>query len=302
MAAFRSLRLASLAAPSHRRLFSDATRPLAGKVGIVTGASSGIGLATAQALGNAGMKVVMVSRDPRKLEEVVDSVPGAEVRPCDVVNSLAVHHMIEDIHKTHGRIDAVVNAAGAMYFTLMKNLMYDQWKQMIDTNCTGTVNVTGAVLPVMLEAKSGHIVNVSSDAARQVFPALAVYNASKAFVNIFSKSVRAECVGTGIRVTDIMPGDTATNLIMKNTDQEAATKVGVEIGKVVGEGFDRASVLDPEDVASTILYSLTLPAHVGMHEILIEPRDQMFGDPTAMGVTPAGMYSPQVTGSEGGGH
>merc|ERR1712190_601314 len=115
-----------------------------------------------------------------------------------------------------------------------------------------------------------------------------------AFVNIFSKSVRAECVGTGIIVTDVQPGDTATNLIMHNTDTEAAGKVGVTIGTIVGEGFDRGSILDPSDVASAIVYAVSLPDHVGMHEMLIEPRDQMFGDPTAMGVTPDGMYAPHI--------
>merc|ERR1712039_90708 len=109
------------------------------------------------------------------------------------------------------------------------------------------------------------------------------------------KSVRAECVGTGIKVTDVQPGDTATDLVMKNTDQEAADKVGVSIGEVVGTGFERGSILDPADVASCIVYALTLPGHVGMHEMLVEPKDQMFGDPTAMGVTPDGMYSPQLT-------
>merc|ERR1712146_646864 len=90
------------------------------------------------------------------------------------------------------------------------------------------------------------------------------------------------------------PGDTATNLIMENTDEVAAKKVGVEIGVVVGTGFDRASFLDAEDVASAILYAVTLPPHIGMHEMLIEPRDQMFGDPTALGVTPDGMYAPHI--------
>eukprot|EP00928_Gymnodinium_smaydae_P087467 TRINITY_DN71726_c0_g1_i1.p1 TRINITY_DN71726_c0_g1~~TRINITY_DN71726_c0_g1_i1.p1 ORF type:complete len:312 (-),score=73.49 TRINITY_DN71726_c0_g1_i1:91-1026(-) len=273
---------------------------LEGKVGIVTGASSGIGLATAKALAQEGMKVVMVSRSASKLKDVQDAVPGSLCISCDVADSQAVHTMVEDVVKSYGRVDVVANCAGVMYFTLMRNLLYAQWKQTIDTNCTGTVNVTGAVLPHMLAARSGHIVNVSSDAARQIFPALAVYNASKAFVNVFSKSVRAECVGTGIRVTDVQPGDTATNLIMDNTDKEAAGKVGVEIGQVVGDGFDRGSVLDAQDVASAIVYALTLPQHIGMHEMLIEPRDQMFGDPTAMGVTPDGMYAPHITtGSDG---
>jgi len=185
-----------------------------------------------------------------------------------------------------GRVDILVNCAGVMYFTMMKNLHYDEWEQTIDINCKGVVNTCGAVFPVMLEAKTGHIVNISSDAAKTIFPALSVYNASKAFVAVFSKGLRAECVGTGLRVTDVQPGDTATNLIMKNSDPEAAEKLGVGIGKVVGgegEDRDRNMVLDPADVANAVIYAVTAPSHVGVHEILIEPRDQMFGDPTAMG-------------------
>lgn len=267
---------------------------LHGKLAIVTGASSGIGLATAKALAQQGMTVVMVSRSMSNLEKVEEQVPGCVLHACDVANSRAVHSLVGMLMERFGRIDVLANCAGVMYFTLMRNLLYDQWKQTIDTNCTGTVNTCGAVLPFMLAAEAGHIVNVSSDAARQVFPALAVYNASKAFVNTFSKSIRAECVGTGIRVTDIQPGDTATNLVMANTDTEAAGKVGVEIGEIVGKGFDRGSILDAEDVASAIVYALTAPAHVGVHEILIEPRDQMYGDPTSMGVRPVGMYAPNM--------
>jgi len=190
--------------------------------------------------------------------------------------------MIADVEKRLGQIDVVVNCAGVMFFTLMKNLHYDEWEQTINVNCKGTVNVCGAVLPLMLKAGTGHFVNISSDAARTLFPALTVYNASKAFVNTFSRGLRAECVGTGIRVTDIQPGDTATNLIMQNSDQEAADKLGVKIGDIVGAGATREFYLDPEDVAASVLYAVCSPSHVGVHELVIEPRDQMYGDPTAM--------------------
>merc|ERR1719162_2949216 len=112
-----------------------------------------------------------------------------------------------------------------MFFTLMKNLHYDEWDQTIYVCVTGTTNCCAALFPAMVERKSGHIVNISSDAAKTVFPALTVYNAAKAFVSVFTKGLRAECVGTGLRVTDIQPGDTATNLIQTNSDQEAARKM-----------------------------------------------------------------------------
>jgi len=258
---------------------------LSGKVAIVTGASSGIGLATSRALAAEGATVVMCSRNLEKLEAAAKEVPGAIFFSVDVVKREAVHAMVAEVMAKHKQIDLLVNGAGVMYFTLMKNKHYDEWEQTIDINCKGVVNVSGAVLPHMLDAKTGHVINISSDAARTVFPALTVYNAAKSFVQVFSKGLRAECVGTGVRVTDIQPGDTATNLIMRNSDKEAADKMGVGIGAVVGGGDVGPMCLDPSDVADAVVYAATAKPHVGMHEILIEPRDQMFGDPTAMGDT-----------------
>ena len=123
-----------------------------------------------------------------------------------------------------------------------------------------------------------------------------VYNASKAFVHSFCTGLRCELVGSGVRVSEIQPGDVRTDLIVKNSDAEAASKVGVEIGVKIGGGTTadglwteqdalekRSSYLDPADVAASVMYCLTAPKHVGVHEILIEPRDQMWGDPTSMG-------------------
>jgi len=254
---------------------------LQGKVAIVTGGSSGIGKAVAEGLAKEGAQVVMVSRSLPRLQAAAKGVPGAICKAADVTDRKAIHAVVNEVVSTHKKVDIIVNCAGVMYFTLMKNEHYDEWEQTIDINCKGTVNACGAVFPHMLKAKTGHIVNISSDAARTVFPALTVYNAAKSFVQVFSKGLRAECVGTGLRVTDVQPGDTATNLLMANSDKEAAEKMGVNIGKVISG--DRTAVLDPADIASAVIYAVTAPAHVGVHEILIEPRDQQFGDPTAMG-------------------
>ena len=141
---------------------------LAGQVAIVTGASSGIGLAVAKALVARGMAVVQVSRSVT----AESALPGATALAADVTDRAAVHAMVAAVHAAHGDVDLLVNCAGVMYFTLMRNARYDQWERTIDVNCKGTVNVTGAVLPRMLAAKRGHVVNVSSDAARQLFGAL----------------------------------------------------------------------------------------------------------------------------------
>ena len=188
-----------------------------------------------------------------------------------------------------------------MFFTLMKSQKHQDWHSMINTNCTGVVNMCGLVLPHFLAdpQQEKHILNISSDAGRQIFPCLAVYNASKSFVQDFSKSLRCELVNSNVRVTDLQTGDVRTNLVMQNSDSEALQKVGVAGGELVGgaqwqggsaEGQgqqgevqgDRRAVLDPEDVVDAGLWALQAKAHIGVHEVVIEPRNQLFGDPTSV--------------------
>lgn len=271
--------------------------PLEGQLILILGASSGIGEAVSRYLGCYKIKLVLAARRLDRLDEVLLQIRG---KNPDLILGGAYKLDVtkrKDVQEFYGRIvsdmgkapDVVVNCAGVMYFTLMKNQHWDEWEQTIDVNCKGVVNSCGAALPYMLEQRSGHIVNISSDAARQTFPALSVYNASKAFVHEFTKGLRCECVGTGVRVTEILPGDVRTDLIMQNSDKEVADKLGVQIGCLVGgETIDseaaRNAVLDAQNVAEAVFYAITVPQHVGVNEILIEPRDQMFGDPTAMGV------------------
>lgn len=265
---------------------------LDGRVVVVTGASSGIGAGISKALAAEGATVVLCARRAELLEKmraeiVTSGGPGggagkAYATPLDVTKREDVVQAFAKIEADVGPPDVLVNVAGVMYFTLMKNQHWQEWEATIDVNCKGVVNCSGAVFAGMVQRKKGHVVNISSDAARTVFPALTVYNAAKAFVNVFSKGLRAEAVGTGVKVTDIMPGDVSTDLIMQNSDKEAAGKVGVNIGQTIDGGGDRNSVLDPADIAAAVLYALTAPDHVGIHELLIEPKDQMFGDPTSM--------------------
>lgn len=260
---------------------------MTGKVAMVTGASSGIGQGIARAIAGEGATVVLCARRKELLDKLKDEIVGkggkAIAKACDVTKREVVHTAIEEAEKEAGKpIDILVNVAGVMYFTMMKNKKYEEWQQTIDVCVTGTTNCCGALFPAMVERKTGHIINISSDAARTVFPALTVYNAAKSYVQVLSKGLRAEAVNTGVKVTDIQPGDVGTDLIMNNSDKEAAEKLGVSIGKTIGVGADRSSYLDVEDIAQAALYALTAPAHVGVHEILIEPRDQMFGDPTSL--------------------
>lgn len=167
-----------------------------------------------------------------------------------------------------------VHMTGVMYFTNMKNLHEDEWERTVDVNCKGTMFGIGAVLGGMVERGSGHIVNISSDAGRRIFPSLAVYCASKYFVEAMSEGLRRELVGTGLKVTTIQPGDCATDLVMNNTDTEAAEEQGVSIGVKVGTGSTENQVLQPEDIAAAVLYAVTAPSHVAVNEVLVEPRDQ----------------------------
>lgn len=217
---------------------------------------------------------------------IVFTIPGIQ---CDASIRKSVQSLYDEIIAKYGRIDIVVNTAGVMYFCMIKNGHWDDWEQTVDVNCKGTMFSCGAAVPHMISQKCGHIVNISSDAARQTFPALTVYNASKTFVHEFSKGLRCELVGTGVRVTELQPGDIRTDLIVNNKDKEAAEKVGVTIGKKIGgEDFNpsdetvRNFYLDPKDIADAVLYAVQAPGHVGVNEILIEPRDQMYGDPTSL--------------------
>jgi NADP-dependent 3-hydroxy acid dehydrogenase YdfG len=159
----------------------------------------------------------------------------------------------------------LVNCAGVMYYTMMKNVREEEWERTVEVNCKGALNCVGAVLPGMLERGSGHIVTISSDAGRKVFPGLAVYSASKFFVEALSQGLRLETAGTGLRVTTVQPGNVATDLPSMSTDEEALEAFG---------GVDESRVLNPEDVAASVVHALVQPEHVGVNEILVEPRDE----------------------------
>jgi len=252
---------------------------LSGKVAVVTGASSGIGQAIAITLAREGASVALGARRIQKLEETKAAIEANGGHACclatDVTKRAQVKALVAMAESEFGPLDIMVNNAGVMFFTLMKNCNEDQWEQTIDVNCKGCVNGIGAALPGFLERGAGHIVCTSSDASRRMFPTLAVYCGSKQFIDAVCEGTRRELVGTGVKVTVIQPGDVAgTELIMQNSDNEAADKMGVAINKPVGEGFNKFQLLQAQDIADAVIYAVTAPAHVAVNEILIEPRDQ----------------------------
>ena len=246
--------------------------PLVGKVVVVTGASSGIGRAIATAFHAQGALVAIGARRYERLEMLCEELGGGlNIFPVktDVTDTESVQNLVDAAEQKFGKgVDILVNVAGVMYFTLMKNCQMSEWNRTVDVNCKGVLNGFGAVLPGMVKRKKGHIITISSDAGRRVFPSLAVYCASKYFVEALSEATRRELIGTGIRVTTIQPGDCATDLVQQNTDEEALKALGIKAGATVGEGWgNKWNLLKPEDVANSVLYAATAPAHVAINEV-----------------------------------
>ncbi|KAE8354149.1 hypothetical protein BDV28DRAFT_131693 [Aspergillus coremiiformis] len=243
--------------------------PLSGKVAVVTGASSGIGAAVAVALAREGCHVALAARRVDALESVKRRITahGVKViaRPTDVTHREQVEGLLRGANDELGPVDILVSCAGVMYFTMMANVKTDEWERTVDVNCKGLLHCLSATVPGMLSRGRGHIVAISSDAGRKVFPGLGVYSASKFFVEATLQSLRLETAGTGLRVTSIQPGNTSTPLLNMSTDAEAVKKYGEPSG---------AKILDPEDIANSIVYALRQPEHVSVNEVLVEPRDE----------------------------
>src|SRR5215217_4932203 len=204
------------------------SEPLRGQVAVVTGSSSGIGAAVARALAQEGAFVSLAARRADALLEVqatLDQCGREEIRslvlPTDVTDREQTKALITRTEEAFGPIDFLVNCAGVMYYTMMKNLHEEDWGRTVEVNCKGALNCVGAVLPGMLARGRGHIITISSDAGRKVFPGLTVYSASKYFVEALSQGLRLETAGTGLKVTTIQPGNVATDLISMSADEEA---------------------------------------------------------------------------------
>ena len=249
------------------------SRPLLGLTAIVTGSSGGLGAAIARHFAEAGANVCLAARRKERIEALASELSRRYgvtciAVPTDVTKRDQCKAMVATAIKTIPGctgIDYIVNNAGVMCYTFMKNLNEDQWEQQVDINCKGVLNGVGAVLSGMLERGRGHIINISSDAGRKVFPGLAVYSASKHFVEAVSQGLRLETAGSGIKVTCIQPGDIRTDLSLQTTDEEARAEFAQP-------SQDRNVWLDPADVARTVVWVASQPDHVAINEVLVEPR------------------------------
>jgi NADP-dependent 3-hydroxy acid dehydrogenase YdfG len=240
------------------------------KVAIVTGASSGIGYATALALSRSGAKVAAGARRMDRLESLQNEISknGEEVfvQKLDVTIKSECDALADAVLKKWGTIDILINNAGLQPLSFFKNLKVEEWDKMIDVNIRGVFYCTAAVIPTMMNKNSGHIVNISSMAGRVVYPSGSVYCATKHAVTAFSEGLRQEfSQRSNIRVTCIEPGVVATELMEAITDKALEKYV---------ERTRQMEALQAEDIANAIMFAVEAPRHVNVNEILIRPMTQ----------------------------
>ncbi|MBV9688412.1 MAG: SDR family NAD(P)-dependent oxidoreductase [Ktedonobacteraceae bacterium] len=243
---------------------------LHGKVALVTGASSGIGEATALALAAEGAYVALAARRVERLEAVVkrieDSGGQAIAIIADVANEKQTQEMVQAAHTKWGHLDILVNNAGLMLLGPIEGADTEDWRRMVNVNLLGLMYATHAVLPIMKGQSGGHIVNISSVAGRTITPGNAVYNTTKWGVGAFSEALRQEVHAHHIRVTIIEPGVVETELVEHITDPKAKEETQQFYQAIHG--------LQSEDIAAAIVYAVTQPPHVSVNEILIRPTEQ----------------------------
>jgi 3-hydroxy acid dehydrogenase / malonic semialdehyde reductase len=238
----------------------------------VTGASAGFGAATARRFAREGHRVVITGRRRERLEDLAAEFGRDKVLPLvfDVRDRAAVARAFETLPAAFAEIDVLVNNAGlALGLEPAQKASLDDWEAMVDTNVKGLMYVTRAALPGMVGRDRGLIVNLGSTAARYPYPGGNVYGATKAFVHQFSLNLRADLLGTRLRVTDIQPGlvgGSEFSTIRFHGDAERAAKL-----------YEGADALTPEDIAEAIYWVATLPPRVNINAIEMMPVTQAFG-------------------------
>ena len=241
---------------------------LEGKVAAITGASSGIGEATAIAFAEAGAKVSLAARRKDRLDGLVERIGGKALAiETDIGDEKQAREFVQRTKDELGGLDILVNNAGVMLLGPLLAQQGDDWRTMVDVNILGLIYCSHAGLAIMAEQQSGHIVNISSVAGRIARAGSAVYNFTKWGVTGFSEALRQEAAYVNVRVTCVEPGFVETELQGHNTNPmvvEATEKMRQEIGKV----------LEAEDIADAILYAVSRPEHVGINEVLVRPTKQ----------------------------
>jgi NADP-dependent 3-hydroxy acid dehydrogenase YdfG len=243
---------------------------LDGRIALVTGASSGIGEATALALAEAGAKVAVVARRRDRLETLASRLAplGAEplVLDADLLDEHAAQQVVHAAERHFGRLDILVNNAGVMYLEPVAEADLGRWRRMLELNVLSLIASTQAALAGMRARRDGHIVNVSSTAGRIANPNAAAYSATKFGVVAFSEALRREVYADNIRVSVIEPGVVQTEL--RDHIGHAATQANLNAWA------NSMRQLQSEDVADAIVFCVSRPSHVNINEILMRPTDQ----------------------------
>ncbi|WP_417287706.1 SDR family NAD(P)-dependent oxidoreductase [Corynebacterium variabile] len=237
----------------------------AAPVAVVTGASSGIGAATARALATAGYQVVLGARRIERLTEVAEECGGAAIA-LDVTSQDSVDAFVAAVADTFGRCDLLINnAGGAVGTESVAEASVDDWQWMYDTNVLGTLRVTKALLPMLVASGDGQVMTIGSIAAREPYRGGAGYNAAKHGIAAMTRVLRLELLGQPVRVCEIDPGmaNTEFSTVRFRGDTETADNV-----------YAGMEPLTAEDIADAIAWVATRPARVNIDQMLIMPRDQ----------------------------
>jgi NADP-dependent 3-hydroxy acid dehydrogenase YdfG len=245
---------------------------LEGRVAAITGASSGIGEATALALAREGAAVALGARRADRIEALAERIEGdggrAAAIAVDVTDERQAHAFVREARERLGGLDALVNNAGVMLLGPIEGADTEHWRRMVDVNVLGLLYCTQAALPLMREGGGGNIVNISSVAGRVGNPGSAVYNATKWAVVGFSEALRKEAAPSNVRVTCIEPGYVRTELQGHN-EHPAVLEAIEAMEKEIGD------VLEAEDIAEAILFAVAAPPRMGINEMLIRPAGQI---------------------------
>ncbi len=237
------------------------------KVVIITGASSGLGEATAKRLAASGAKLMLAARREDRLKELVAAIAKsggtATYQVTDVTDRAQVEALAKETLSTYSRIDVLINNAGLMPLSPLDQVKVEEWDRMIDVNIKGVLYGIAAVLPIMRQQKSGHVINLSSVAGHKVFAGSAVYCATKYAVRAISEGLRLESNGE-IRSTNISPGAVATELTTTISDKDTAA--------TMNEFY--AIAIDADAIARAIVYAIEQPGDVDVNEIIIRPTRQ----------------------------
>jgi len=251
------------------------TTPLEGTVALVTGASSGIGEATAEILAQHGAAVALVARRIDRLDDLAAKLKsdGASVLPiqANVGNRDEAYEAVDRVAAEFGRLDTVINNAGVMLLGPIENAPVEEWERMVNVNLLGLLYCSKAALPHLLKAADGEprgvadLVNVSSVAGRVPRLGSGVYNATKHAVGAFSESLRQEVTGRHVRVSLVEPGAVTTELVSHNRP---------EIRDQMSQRFAGTKRMDAADIADVIGYIVSRPRHVAINEVLVRPTEQ----------------------------